>query len=208
MPAAIPTPIRRALWQRHAQGQSAAVIADALGLPLRTVRHLLRQFRSRGPGRLSPAYRGPAAAGRHAALRPEAEQLRRHHPTWGAGLVRVYLRHRHPKRTLPTARTLQRWFRAAGLGPAPRGRQPAGDRGHGRATQAHAVWQIDAAERVRLRGGQQVCWLRVLDECSGAVLLTAVFPPREVGGHRPPRRAAGAAAGLRALGPPGAGAAG
>ena len=32
MPAAIAVPLRRALWHRHRQGQSAATIAYALGL--------------------------------------------------------------------------------------------------------------------------------------------------------------------------------
>jgi len=45
-----------------------------------------------------------------------------------------------------------------------------------RAARPHQVWQIDAAEQVGLRSGQRVSWLRVVDECSGAVLRTVVFP--------------------------------
>jgi hypothetical protein len=37
---------------------------------------------------------------------------------------------------------------------------------------------VDAAEQVPLRSGRRVCWLRIVDECSGAVLETVVFPPR------------------------------
>jgi transposase len=201
MPTAIALPLRRALWQRHHQGQSVAEIADALGLAPRSVRHLLRRFRAGGANALAPAYRGTAAAGPHAALRREALQLRRQHEGWGAGVIRAHLRRRHPKRALPATRTLQRWFRAAGLGPAPRGRRPARAADRARAAQPHAVWQVDATERVRLKGDRQVCWLRIVDECSGAVLATAVFPPRALGRHRPCRGASGAAPGLRALGP-------
>jgi hypothetical protein len=69
---------------------------------------------------------------------------------------------------------LQRWFRQAGLAPAPRGRRP--HSGSGRARQPHEVWQVDATEHVRLANGQQVSWLRIVDEHTAAVLDTTVFP--------------------------------
>jgi hypothetical protein len=103
----------------------------------------------------------------------QALELRRCHPTWGAGLIRVVLHERWPQRALPSTRTLRRWFSQAGLGPAPRGRKPMQHRP--RATRAHAVWQMDAAEQLRLQTGEQVSWLRLTDECSGAVLGTKVF---------------------------------
>jgi len=34
---------------------------------------------------------------------------------------------------------------------------------------------MDAAEKVRLRSQQQVCWLRLVDEATGAVLFSRVF---------------------------------
>jgi len=58
---------------------------------------------------------------------------------------------------------------------APAGRRPS-DNGY-RAHRPHEVWQMDAAERIRLGSGQRVSWLRLLDECSGAVLQTTIFPP-------------------------------
>jgi hypothetical protein len=106
----------------------------------------------------------------------EALQLRRLHPTWGAGLVRVLLHRRYSVDPIPAQRTLQRWFRRAGLLPAPSGRR-AGPRSYQRAQQPHDVWQMDAADQVALQNGRQVCWLRIADECSGAVLQTTVFPP-------------------------------
>jgi transposase InsO family protein len=134
-----------------------------------------------------------AACGRHRApdveaLRDEVLALRRTHPRWGAGLLRVLLQRDHPDCAIPDARTLQRWLRSAGLGPAPAGRRPTAETPPGRATQPHAVWQMDAAEQIRLQTGQRVSWLRLVDECSGAVLGTNVFsqgkwltvPPQEV----------------------------
>src|SRR5262249_55120771 len=39
----------------------------------------------------------------------------------------------------------------------------------------HEVWQMDACEQIPLGNGQRVCWLRGVDECSGAILWTEVF---------------------------------
>jgi DDE superfamily endonuclease len=41
--------------------------------------------------------------------------LRRHHRSWGAGLIHDLLRQRWPERTVPSPRSLQRGFREAGL---------------------------------------------------------------------------------------------
>jgi hypothetical protein len=193
MPAPLPLPVRQALWQRFLRGQSPTTIAQALGLAPRTVRHLLRRLRDGGPDALAPTYRSPQVP-----PDPMTQQLhdqtiawRREHPQWGSGLLRVFLLRDFPQATIPCTRTLQRWLEQAGLGPAPSGRRPSLDTP--RAGHPHEVWQVDAAEQVRLRSGQRVSWLRMVDECSGAVLATAVFPPREMvdrSTRRGPRAAA------------------
>ena len=88
------------------------------------------------------------------ALHQQTLALRRQHPSWGAGLIRVFLMREHGPSDVPTERTLQRWLCRAGLGPAPKGRRPKTTAP--RATRPHEVWQMDAKERVRLRGGEQV----------------------------------------------------
>jgi transposase len=178
MPHPTPMPMRQLIVQRAAQGQSASLIAQCLGLVPRTVRRLVQRLRGQGPSALATSC--PSRPYQHPpqvrALIEEALQLRRLHPTWGAGLVRVLLHRQYPVDPIPAQRTLQRWFRRAGLLPAPRGRR-AGPSSYQRAQQPHDVWQMDAADQVALRNGKQVCWLRIADECSGAVLETAVFPP-------------------------------
>jgi len=200
MPPPIPVPIRQALWQRARRGQSAPAIASALGLAVRTVRHLLRRLRTNGPAALSPSYHAQAAmmTGAMRQLHDAALQLRRDHPTWGAGLIRVMLRRQHPHGHVPAERTLQRWLARAGLAPAPKGRHPVAN--PQRAERAHEVWQMDAADQVPLRGGRRVSWLRMVDECSGAVLWTAVFPPSQLGNRPAAGCAAPAARGHGAVG--------
>src|SRR5215510_5036767 len=149
MPHPIPVPVRQVIVQRAQQGQSASLIARCLGLVPRTVRQLLQRLRMRGQNALVASY--PSQPYPHAsqfrALVEEALQLRRAHPTWGAGLVRVLLRRHYPADPIPAERTLQRWFRRAGLLPAPSGRR-AGPSSYQRAQQPHDVWQMDAADQV------------------------------------------------------------
>jgi transposase len=173
MPAPIPTPVRQAIFQRSRNGASVATLAEEFELSERTVRHLVRRFDERGQSGLVPDYLRCAtkSAAPDSAVRQKALQLRAQHPGWGGGVLL-----QEELGTCPCERTLQRWFRQAALTPAPAGRRPACDQT--RARQPHEVWQMDAAERMRLASGAQVSWLRIADECSGAVLQTRIFPPR------------------------------
>lgn len=195
-----PMPLRHAILRRWHKGQSVSTIAQALGVVPRTVRHLVRRFRQEGDAAVAPSYRRAETQEPKGSqgLFQIAVQLRQQHPTWGAGLIRVMLRRDGPWPSPPAERTLQRWFRRAGLSAAPARRRPSGSAQ--RAQEPHAVWQMDAKEQVRLATAERVSWLRIVDECSGAVLWTTVFPPRtmESGGcYGGPR---GTARQLQALG--------
>jgi transposase len=177
MPAPVRQPIRQAMWRRWEQGATTTELSRAFDVPPRTVRALLRRWRERGPGGLAPNYvrpSDPPPLPSPPAFGP-AVQLRRDHPAWGAGLIRVYLAEQGVQ-PLPGERTLQRWFHRAGLAPAPPGRRPASS--GRRATSPHEIWQVDAAEEIPLGAGGKASWLRIVDEFTGAVLHTAVFPPR------------------------------
>ncbi len=200
MPRSIPVPLRQSIYIRIQKGQDVPTIARALGLAPRTVRHLAQQLRQHGPNNLKPGY---PRCGRPALPQPPpmvqlALNLRQVHPTWGAGLIRVVLHQHHPKTTLPSERTLQRWFCRTRQTPAPPGRRPAAAKV--RASTPHEVWQMDAVEQLPLRTGAQVSWLRLIDECSGAVLHTEVFPPGLLETGPGLRRANLLAPGLCALG--------
>src|SRR5262249_61359797 len=118
-----------------------AVIAQDLGLQPRTARRLRQRGHDHGRDALLPSY---DACGRprtqaYQALHEEAVALRKEHPTWGAGLLRVVLRRHHPRANLPSERPWQRWLHQEGLGPAPKGRRPTA-RATGRAPQPQATW--------------------------------------------------------------------
>jgi hypothetical protein len=190
MPAPLGPPVRRLIYARWQQGRSPTDIAFEFDLAARTVRRLCQQFHDRGDAALAPAYRRPGPAPLTEAV-GEALAVRDQHPTWGAAYILLNLRQRRPGRDdLPSERTLQRRLRGARQPPAPPGRKPPADRA--RAARPHEVWQMDAVEQCPLRSGQLISWLRWVDEYSGAVLGTVVFPPRDVrpgagdgGGRRP-----------------------
>jgi transposase len=176
MPRPVPVPVRRALLRRWEQGQTVGQIAEALSLSRVTVRRLIRRSRERGAEGLEPDYRrAPDAAALASGLRDAALQCRREHPAWGAELIRIHLLQRAWSEPVPSARTLQRWLLRANLAPAPAGRPPKDN--PARATTPHETWQMDAKELIKIGTNELVSWLRLVDECSGAVLRTAVFPP-------------------------------
>ena len=199
MPRPIPVPIRQAIFRLWQQGRGTREIATAWKMPCSTVRRLLQRFCRHGRDGIVPDYRyRSATAAAPSEIVEAAVGLRREHPTWGAGLIRVQLLLEAPQRPVPSERTLQRWFVRAGLCPAPAGRPPRVNLD--RATAVHETWQMDAKEHIRIRTREEVSWLRLIDECSGAVLWTAVFPPGDLGPSPSRGRPGAAPPGLCSLG--------
>ena len=184
-PCPPPTPelLRQRIWHLAQQGLSAAACAASLGLPVRTVQRLRARFRQ-ADRPTPPDYGrcGRPAPVPFAALRAHTLACRQAHPRWGAGRLRVALRERFPHQRLPHPSTLRRWCARAHLSPRPARRAPPPAP---RATRPHQTGQRDAAEQKSLRSGQKVCWLRLVDEASGAALFSRVFAQGswpEVGG--------------------------
>jgi transposase len=199
MPRAIALAQREQIVALRNLGHSLATIAQQLGLRYRTVRHLATTYRKHGTAGLAIRYDrcGQRETAFPAPLHQAALTLKREHPPWGGGLIRLVLDEGFPKTPLPSCRTLQRWFAKAGLNPA-RARQPAVKRQRARAV--HEVWEVDAKEQMRLCDGSGTCVLTATDEASGALLGAASFPPLLLEPGLPPRRARGAALLLCLLG--------
>jgi hypothetical protein len=180
MPRATDLSLRLALDRMVRLGATASEIARQLDLPSSTVRGLITRARQAqtddSPVALQPRYH--ACGPRPLAAPPVLETtigLRRQHPRWGAGRIRVELMRMDRRYEVPSVRTIQRWLRLRDLAPAPPGRPRRS--GWHRAERPHETWQVDAADQKRLASGEMVSWLRIVDECSGAALRSHVFFP-------------------------------
>lgn len=175
---AIDTPVRRAIWLRFCAGQSVAEIAKDLQVSRRTVRHLVQLFQTHGEEAAFARYDrcGPHEQRDPPAWQVRAQEMRHAHPRWGAVLIRTLLLEEFEAAEVPCVRTLQRCLPPIERS-APRRSSQQDKAPYQRASKPHACWQVDAADQLRLQTGQLVSWLRVVDECSGAVLKTVVFPP-------------------------------
>lgn len=176
MPRAVALPIREQIIALHQQGIRLTTIAQQLGLSYHTVRQCGQRFCHEGIAGLSPRYAhcGPKQRQFSAVVQEAALTMKREHPRWGAGLIRVELQQQFPPIALPSSRSLQRWFVAAGLKPL-HSQRPASV--SSRARRVHEVWELDAKERMRLLDGTGTSVLTVTDEASGAWLGALVFPP-------------------------------
>lgn len=176
MPQAIALPLREQIVALRQQGMPLTKIARQLELSYGAVRRCWQRFCREGSAGLSPHYARCGCQKRRypRALQETALALKREHPRWGGGLIRVELAQQFPKVALPSVRSLQRWFTQAHLQP-PRSQRPAGISQRSRCV--HEVWELDAKERMRLADGTPTCVLNVTEEASGALLGALVFPP-------------------------------
>jgi hypothetical protein len=176
MPSAIAVPIRQQMVELRMQGNSYRQIAQQLGQSRHSVRQICRRWRRQGIAGLAPSYE---RCGHHQIKFERlvwrgAIYLKRRHPSWGGGMIRVQLQQRWSQLDIPSERTLQRWFRAAGVATSPCHRPPKHPRE--RATGVHQCWQVDAVSHQSLSDGSQASWLSATDEASGALLEGSVFP--------------------------------
>jgi hypothetical protein len=117
------------------------------------------------------------------AIYHRAVEMKREHPSWGAGLIWVELAEEFDEEALPSQRTLQRWFKRSGVQQPPSERRPHPFAQRGK--RVHEVWAMDAKERMELADGSPASWLTVTDEASGAVLGTVLFPHQTLEQSRP-----------------------
>lgn len=177
MPSAIAVPIRQKIVDQRQQGDTIAKIAASLDLSYWSVRTIVRRYRDQGDAGIVPNYQNcGASTPRHSQHVYRASLwLKRRHPNWGAGLILVMLKERWPTQTMPSERTVQRWFKQQGLSRSvPRRLAPRKREG---ARFVHEVWQLDATSHQRLADGSGVSWLSLVEEVSGAHLFSQVFPP-------------------------------
>lgn len=184
MPAALPTGIRREIIERREVGDSFVSIARGLKVSYSAVRNIYQRYVK--TKRLTPAYERCI----HTQVRSEqavysaAVEMKRAHPSWGAGLIRVELSADFSQESLPSIRTLQRWFKRGKVQNLSREKtpKPTVKRGQG----VHEVWALDAKEQMKLADGSHASWLTITDEASGAILSATLFPHQALDEYRSP----------------------
>lgn len=201
MPRAIPLVTRHEIVHRRLDGQTLGQIALDLHLPHVTVRALWRAFRRRGDAGLVIGYSacGRSTPGHSGLVLRRGCQLKRRHPNWGAGRVRVELLGLLEAGLVPSTRTLQRAFQREGINQPRRSQRPRAVRAKPEAP--HDVWEVDAVEKTRLKTGAEVSWMAAVDVYSGALLTAELSPPAPMANDPPERRAGLVSSCFPTLGP-------
>jgi hypothetical protein len=177
MPVPIAVAIREQIVIRRQGGENLGEIARDLGMSYDSVRNVWRLYQSQG--RIKPNYGncGPKAPKVCKRVYRAALFLKHKHPTWGAGLIKQLIEDKWADETVPSERSLQRWFKRAGINQARK--KQLGEARKGRGKAVHNVWEMDSREEIRLASGQKVVWLVASDEASGAILKGSIFPHRQ-----------------------------
>ncbi len=173
--------LRQRMFELRQQGATLQHISDELNVPYGTTKKLCRRFRELGTAGLLPNYSncGTRSASRLASQKGGALRQRELHQRWGAPRIRVELNAaaaapQGDGGRVASIRTLQRWYRLAGLySPRRQGGEPS----IGRSTAPHNIWEVDAKENLFLADGSPACYLTIGDEKTGAWLEAVVFPP-------------------------------
>src|SRR4051812_2980304 len=182
MGGALPMHIRSLIIEQYNQGNITLLdIAKQQGLSYSTVRNIWKRYKAAGAGGLMPSYAhcGPIQPKTEALIYRGALWLKRHHPGWGAGLIRTLMQQRYQHNTIPSERSLQRWFKARHLCQPKSIFPPPVLKTAEQPIAVHDVWQIDAKERLHLGSGEKACYLTIVDQQSGCLLKAVIFPLSE-----------------------------
>ena len=113
MGQAIPLAIRKEIISLRQSGQKHAEISQSLNVPFATVKYIWGTYKKEGEKGLLTKYANCGVK----TIRSEAKMyrvimwLKRLHPSWGAGRIRIGLQGRYDEKITPSERTMQRWFR-------------------------------------------------------------------------------------------------
>src|SRR5437868_5043732 len=118
MLGALPLAVRQQIIDLKSKGSTLQSIAQEQHLSYSTVRQVWKRYKAEGTKGLVPHYHkcGPLPGPKCAALiYRSALWLKRGHPDWGAALICLILQDRYEHMTVPSERSLQRWFKAQKL---------------------------------------------------------------------------------------------
>lgn len=196
MPAALPIEIRQEIVERRQRKESFRQISEETKVSYATVRAIWQHWENHK--RLTPRYEACSQPGprKPRGVYDQALEMKREHRRWGAVVIRLKLLEEFAEEDVPAERTLQNWFRQAGLNRPPATQQTNGAKQVKRGQVVHEVWAMDAKEKMRVADGSGASWLTITDEASGAILDAQVFPPLPLESGRPDGSETPPAAGL------------
>ena len=155
-------------------GQKRSWISTTLGVNYDTLCEWIKRYKTSGAEGLRTRYSNCGKSSQiKEAIRERAMDLKRAHPAWGSGYIRVKLSEEFDRDRIPCTRQLQRYFVKGGLMEQTT-----------RLPRHAADWvrrplervQVDAKERLETADGKPCCYLTYTDEHSGSVLDAFVFP--------------------------------
>lgn len=138
-----------------------AAVCREFGISRKTGYKWLKRHQEEGRRGLGNRSRQPrrAVSAQAERWRRRALQVRRAHPHWGGKKIRARLGERHGRRRLPSARTIERWLKAAGLLPGWRRRVRRGPAvphpGLTVPCRRHQVWTVDFKGWYRTGDGER-----------------------------------------------------
>jgi transposase len=112
MGQATPLAIRQMIVELRQAGKKHAEISEELHIPQSTIKLIWSKYQKQGETGLSNNYSncGPQSIRSNALMYRATLWLKRQHPTWGAGRIRLELLTRYDNSIIPSERTMQRWF--------------------------------------------------------------------------------------------------
>lgn len=115
MPAALSMEIRQEVVSRREEGESFVKIANELAISYDGARQIWRHWQKYK--QLEPRYEACSRRGIRymQAVYERAIELKQVHQKWGAQVIRIQLCDEFEDKDVPQIRTLQSWFRQAGV---------------------------------------------------------------------------------------------
>lgn len=169
----IPYDIRRKIIRERNGGKSYPQIVKDLGYPASVVgvRKIYKRYLERGEeGLQSDCHRSGRRPKYGEDIRQQVEELRKGE----RGAPYINSRLCASGQEVPSARTIQRWWKAAGSNRAKKGKTKAGRQDQ---LQAHDVWEVDGKEQIAIQTGELSTWMNIVDKATGADLFAEIFPP-------------------------------
>lgn len=115
MGQAIPLCVRERVVKLRQTGKKFTTISQEEQISYSSVRTIWKRFKAKGYEGLAADYQNCGPKGcQTIKIKRVALWLRYLHPNWGAPFIHLLLEERYGSDSLPTIRTFQLWFRAAG----------------------------------------------------------------------------------------------